>query len=889
MKKGKKITAAMTAWAVVAAIALPTVASASVTFSDISNSFAKEAIQKLADAGIVHGTNGAFNPNGTINKQDFTIILVNALGLDVSAPPSTPTFSDVPTTSYAYKYVEAAAKAGIVHGDQGKFGYNANLERQQMALMFANAAKANVTGKASKLNFSDNNKLGTWAADAVGYAVENGWIHGFDGKFDPTGSATRAQVAVVASAFLDTIKGNTDLKITASATNVAIGEKVALSVAGATNVAWSVDKNGVVDAAGNFVGTAAGTATVTATVNGKTLTQAISVYGVATGVSISTPKNMIANKTSKQTITVNAVDANGNKVNNFNGTADVSISDAGIVVLLGSDGNAVADSEAANELDFTNGVATIDVQTKTDTAGLTATLSVANLVDTTTNMAVDGYETATADINTVEQVATAIKVTSDKGTLAANAVTHATVTAQVVDQDGVVMTNGVYGLTIKATGPVKFDDTADLSDHQVAFDSGSPDGTTVTLDSIVGKTGSATITVTGEGLTTGTLNVKLAVASDASKLVLTNDDDTNTTNAITQGDTEDFTLTATDENGTPVTYVPSGNEYVYITDANGDAATGLIVTAGGVDTAVTSDGVALGANDKFTISADDAAAAAGTYKVVVKDTSDTGALEATASTNVIVNAATADTLSLSAGTNYVGASAPTTSFTAKVTDKYGNKVAKAGVPVVFTATSADAAKASFNGKALKSSAEGVTVTVNTDANGVATANFTTQGYNNVKWSVVASATSYTTSSAKNLTVVYQPTASMKIALTGTNGSTTQLKAGDTLTADVQELDAYGASIDTNVENDTIKVTASNASAFNWTDVAPGNNATVDADAGTVTGTVTDVVDYLKTVTAHRAGSVTLTVSNVSVPNAKTASSGIKVVAGTVDDFKLFDA
>lgn len=182
---------------------------AATEFNDISNSYAKDAINKLVEAGILNGNgSGQFNPTGKISRQDFAIILVKGLGLDIEPPTATPTFSDVPTSHYAYKYVEAAVKAGLLKGTGGgQFGLGQNLSRQDMAVIFARALGVNTQGYGQSLTFSDADQIADYAKDAVGFAVANGLLTGTGGgKFDPTRIADRQSVALVASRFIQTLK-----------------------------------------------------------------------------------------------------------------------------------------------------------------------------------------------------------------------------------------------------------------------------------------------------------------------------------------------------------------------------------------------------------------------------------------------------------------------------------------------------------------------------------------------------------------------------------------------------------------------------------------------------------------------------------------------------------
>jgi hypothetical protein len=208
VKKSNKLTAAVTASMVASTLVVPA-AFASTSLTDIDNSYAKDAILELVNAGIINGTgDGKFNPAGKISRQDFAIILAKALNLDTESAPETATFKDVPTTHYSYKFVEAAVKAELIAGlGDGVFGLGQNLTREQMAVLFVRATGEDVAGYGDKLTFADADKISPWAKDAVGYAVEIGLMNGAgNNSFNPQGLAERQQVALVASNFLNVQK-----------------------------------------------------------------------------------------------------------------------------------------------------------------------------------------------------------------------------------------------------------------------------------------------------------------------------------------------------------------------------------------------------------------------------------------------------------------------------------------------------------------------------------------------------------------------------------------------------------------------------------------------------------------------------------------------------------
>lgn len=182
MNKKQWISSILAAAVLSSPIIMPTKGLAAASFIDIDGSYAKKAIVELFDQGIVTGVGESkFYPTSNITRQDFAIILAKTLKLDVSNPPALPTFLDVPTSNYAYSYVEAAVKAGLIKGTGSNlFGTGQNLSRQDMVVMFVRALGVNPTGKAGTLQFADSSQIADYSKDFIAAAVEYGLITGYN-------------------------------------------------------------------------------------------------------------------------------------------------------------------------------------------------------------------------------------------------------------------------------------------------------------------------------------------------------------------------------------------------------------------------------------------------------------------------------------------------------------------------------------------------------------------------------------------------------------------------------------------------------------------------------------------------------------------------------------
>jgi|GEM_PF-3521064 len=190
--------------------ALPAQA-ASVRDLSKASSYAREAVQWMAGNGVISGDQyGYFNPAKKISRAELVAIIVKALNLDTSNLPKTPTFSDVPASHWAYKYVEAATREGIVSGTgNGRFGVNSMSTREQVTVMLLNSLS--LSGEAVLLGqgieglsvFSDEASMSDWAKASIQFAVSNNIMSGTGSNtFSPAGKATKEQIAVILYNFL---------------------------------------------------------------------------------------------------------------------------------------------------------------------------------------------------------------------------------------------------------------------------------------------------------------------------------------------------------------------------------------------------------------------------------------------------------------------------------------------------------------------------------------------------------------------------------------------------------------------------------------------------------------------------------------------------------------
>ncbi|WP_173220626.1 S-layer homology domain-containing protein [Paenibacillus alba] len=187
------------------------VVSSTKTFDDIQGHWAKSDIELLASKLVVSGaTDKDFAPDHAITRAEFASLLIRALAL--SADASAASFKDVQATDWYAGSIGAAVKSKLVSGyEDGTFKPNAQITREQMAVMVAKALSAaglTVDSSDELLNkFTDNSQISDWAKASVAQSVKAGIISGMtDTTFVASANASRAQAVVMLKRLLQYAK-----------------------------------------------------------------------------------------------------------------------------------------------------------------------------------------------------------------------------------------------------------------------------------------------------------------------------------------------------------------------------------------------------------------------------------------------------------------------------------------------------------------------------------------------------------------------------------------------------------------------------------------------------------------------------------------------------------
>jgi len=179
-------------------------------FTDITGHWAADNILFAASRGLLSGTSDTtFSPDTGMTRGMFVTTLGRLAGINPDSY-QTGKFTDVKADAYYAPYVNWAAQTGIVEGITATtFAPDTNINREQMAVIMKNyAAKLgyDLPQTLKAVTFADNTQISSWAKDAVKSMQQAGILTGKnENKFDPKGTATRAEVATVLRRFVEIV------------------------------------------------------------------------------------------------------------------------------------------------------------------------------------------------------------------------------------------------------------------------------------------------------------------------------------------------------------------------------------------------------------------------------------------------------------------------------------------------------------------------------------------------------------------------------------------------------------------------------------------------------------------------------------------------------------
>lgn len=164
------------------------------SFTDVpAGSWYEEAVNYVHEKGLMNGTSSnAFSPNANTTRGMIVTILARVEGVNTNGTP----------------WYAAGQKWAMDNSISDGTNMPGVITREQLATILYRYAKQkgyDVSKSAALTGFSDADKVSGYASEAMQWAVAEGLLQGSNGKLNPQGSATRAQVATILMRFMEKI------------------------------------------------------------------------------------------------------------------------------------------------------------------------------------------------------------------------------------------------------------------------------------------------------------------------------------------------------------------------------------------------------------------------------------------------------------------------------------------------------------------------------------------------------------------------------------------------------------------------------------------------------------------------------------------------------------
>ncbi len=171
-------------------------------FTDVPDTWYTEAVTTVYSEGIMKGkTDTTFDPTAKITRAEVVTAFSRVAIAKTSGKGESLPFNDTVSGQWYSDSVGWAAESGIVTGrGDGRFSPADNITRAELASIltkFVKYMEIELPDNPKLSSFADSDTFDTWMIEPIDAVRKNGLMQGTDGKFNPRGNATRAEIAQV--------------------------------------------------------------------------------------------------------------------------------------------------------------------------------------------------------------------------------------------------------------------------------------------------------------------------------------------------------------------------------------------------------------------------------------------------------------------------------------------------------------------------------------------------------------------------------------------------------------------------------------------------------------------------------------------------------------------
>ncbi|UJF34843.1 S-layer homology domain-containing protein [Paenibacillus hexagrammi] len=172
------------------------------SFTDLTDvEWARKSIETLASRGVIEGvTNRSFNPQDSITRADFLVLLVRALEFQSKTSAS---FDDVQPDAYYASAISTARAYGITSGSgDNQFQPGQLITREDTMVLTARALEAakqlsSSDTSAQPAAFRDAADISNYAVSSIAALTASGFVQGDESGLHPKENLSRAQAAAM--------------------------------------------------------------------------------------------------------------------------------------------------------------------------------------------------------------------------------------------------------------------------------------------------------------------------------------------------------------------------------------------------------------------------------------------------------------------------------------------------------------------------------------------------------------------------------------------------------------------------------------------------------------------------------------------------------------------
>ncbi|MDQ0062016.1 S-layer homology domain-containing protein [Paenibacillus harenae] len=198
-------------------------------FEDVtSHPYARNFLEAIYAKGVMNAAGyDEFGTDIYVSRGEFARMMVKALDIPLNYELSKPHFNDVPSiinpdALWDYRYIETAAREGIIRGTGPQtYQPNVNLTRQEAAVIIARALDLKLGTDATKIKkdldkvFKDSGDVNYYAQAAVVAVAKKGFIVGSPvdasnpkagNVFEPRSNLLRSDAAIITAKILSDLK-----------------------------------------------------------------------------------------------------------------------------------------------------------------------------------------------------------------------------------------------------------------------------------------------------------------------------------------------------------------------------------------------------------------------------------------------------------------------------------------------------------------------------------------------------------------------------------------------------------------------------------------------------------------------------------------------------------